>query len=233
VNSPRPSSNLAQLLELAERLGDLLDRVVFVGGCVTDLLITDPAAAPVRPTLDVDAIVAVSSYSEFISLENKLRVLGFEQPHTEGAPICRWRIGRLIFDVMPTDLSVLGLTNRWYQPAFENSQRMQIGNFQVALVTAPYFLATKLEAFHGRGKNDFRSHDLEDIIAVVDGRPELADEVRVSSQELQQYLRTEISQLLLNNDFLEVLPGHLLPDAASQQRLRLVLNRMRQLTQIV
>jgi hypothetical protein len=36
------------------------------------------------------------------------------------------------------------------------------------------FVATKFEAFHGRGNNDhLASHDLEDIITVVDGRPEL------------------------------------------------------------
>jgi hypothetical protein len=33
------------------------------------------------------------------------------------------------------------------------------------MVTAPYFLATKIEAFYGRGKKDFlASHDMEDII---------------------------------------------------------------------
>lgn len=42
---------------------------------------------------------------------------------------------------------------------------------------APYFCATKLEAFGGRGKNDYlASHDLEDLITVVDGRPELLED---------------------------------------------------------
>ena len=46
------------------------------------------------------------------------------------------------------------------------------------MITAPYFLATKFEAFHGRGNSDYRmSHDLEDIVTVIDGRPELASEV--------------------------------------------------------
>jgi predicted nucleotidyltransferase len=228
----RHNPNLAQLLELAEKLGDLCSRVVFVGGCVIDLLITDPASAPVRPTLDIDAIVAVSSYPEFTLLEDRLRALGFEQPHVEGTPICRWRAGTLIFDLMPTNSSILGFSNTWYQPAFENSQRARIANFEISLITAPYFVATKLEAFHGRGKNDFHSHDLEDIVTVVDGRPELAAEARASRGDLQEYLSNEISKLLANNDFLEALPGHLFPDVASQQRLGLVLNRMRQLVLI-
>jgi hypothetical protein len=45
---------------------------------------------------------------------------------------------------------------------------------------------------------------------------------------LQKYLREEFRALLSNRDFLEALPGHLLPDAASQQRIDLVVNRMQQ-----
>ena len=204
--------------------------MVFVGGCITGLLLSDPAAAPVRPTLDVDAIVAVASYAEFTALENHLRDLGFHQPHAEGAPICRWLSGGLILDLMPTDASILGFSNLWYGPAMENAHRTRIGEYEIRLITAPYFLATKLEAFHGRGKNDFRmSHDLEDIVTVVDGRPEIIDEVHLAAADLRRYLSREFRSLLSNRDFREALPGQLLPDAASQQRLGLVVKRMQQL----
>jgi hypothetical protein len=73
------------------------------------------------------------------------------------------------------------------------------------------------------------SHDLEDIVTVVDGRAELAEEVRRASPELRKYLSSEFEALLANRDFLEALPGQLLPDAASQQRLGLVVQRMQQL----
>src|SRR5260221_10778552 len=79
-----------------------------------DLLQPDPAAAAVRPTLDVDAIVAIASYAEFTLLENRLRELGFRESRAEGAPICRWLHGDLILDLMPTDASILGFSNRWY-----------------------------------------------------------------------------------------------------------------------
>lgn len=48
--------NIELLIQVAEALGDLRERLVFVGGCATALLITDPAAAPVRATKDVDTI---------------------------------------------------------------------------------------------------------------------------------------------------------------------------------
>ncbi len=70
----RPENpNLAHLAATSEKLASLLDQIVFVGGCVTGLLITDPGASPVRPTLDVDAIVAMTSYAEFTKLEARLR----------------------------------------------------------------------------------------------------------------------------------------------------------------
>ncbi len=91
-------------------------------------------------------------------------------------------------------------------------------------------MATKLEAFHGRGKNDFRmSHDLEDIVTVVDGRFELAEEVCAAPADLRKYLSHEFEVLLWNRNFLDALPGYLLPDTASQQRLQLVMKRMQQL----
>ncbi len=224
--------NSARLEAAAQKLAPFLDQIVFVGGCVTGLLLTDPAAAPVRPTLDVDAIIAIASYAEFMHLETRLRNLGFHQSLAEGAPICRWLSGDLILDLMPTDSSILGFSNRWYRPALENAKKRRIGDCEIRLITAPYFLATKLEAFHGRGKNDFRmSHDLEDIVTVIDGRSEILDEAHLSPADLRDYLSSEFRALLLERDFREALPGHLLPDAASQQRLGLVIGRMQRLVE--
>jgi predicted nucleotidyltransferase len=229
VNTPTPNPNLHRLIAAAAKLAPLLDQIAFVGGCITGLLLTDPAAAPIRPTLDVDAIVAVASYAEFTLLENRLRELGFRQPNIEGTPIRRWQNGDLILDLMPTDASILGFANRWYDPALENAQRTRIGEHEVRLITAPYFVATKLEAFHGRGHDDFRmSHDLEDIVTVIDGRAEIVAEVPLAAPDLRKYLSEEFGTLLSNHDFREALPGLLLPDAASQQRLGLVMKRMQQ-----
>ncbi len=57
-----PSPNLQLLTDAALLLKPLLGELVFVGGCATALLITDSAAAEVRPTYDVDAIADIASY---------------------------------------------------------------------------------------------------------------------------------------------------------------------------
>jgi len=53
--------SLALLSRAVVQLGPLVDRLVFLGGCATALLLSDPAAPEVRPTKDVDAITEVGS----------------------------------------------------------------------------------------------------------------------------------------------------------------------------
>jgi hypothetical protein len=113
--------NRDQLVAAAEALRPLLPELVFVGGCVTGLLITDQAAAEPRGTLDVDAIAEITSYAQYAGFGERLRHLGFHEDSREGAPVCRWIHGRTILDVMPLDEDILGFSNRWYKDAMQTS----------------------------------------------------------------------------------------------------------------
>ena len=96
---------------------------------------------------------------------------------------------------------------------------------------APYFLATKIEAFRGRGKGDFFvSHDSEDMIFVIDGRSTIVDEVRAQTSSIRRYLRTKIQELIAMPTFIDALQGYLLPDATSQARIGTVIRRLGELT---
>ena len=134
---------------VVQLLRPVLDELVFVGGCTTGLLITDPAASSIRPTKDVDAIVDVTSYAKYAALSERLRELGLREDTTEGAPLCRWRHDDLIVDVMPIDEDVLGFSNRWYPAAIETAQTLSVAGNDIRVVTPVYFVASKLEAFHG------------------------------------------------------------------------------------
>lgn len=203
------------------RLGELANEFAFVGGSATGLLITDPAAPPIRPTDDVDAIVEIVSHDDYHKLSKKLREKGFAEDRSDGAPLCRWKHGALTLDVMPTSEKVLGFGNVWYEPAlaFAETTVLPTGE-SVRLITAPYFLITKLAAFDGRGRGDYQlSHDIEDFIAVIDGREELLEELSQSDPELQTAIADRVGEILSDPRFRESLPGHMPGDAASQQRV--------------
>ena len=65
-------SNRDQLMEAAKILRPLLGELVFVGGCVTGLLITDKAVGDPRSTLDVDAIAEITSYAQYAEFGERL-----------------------------------------------------------------------------------------------------------------------------------------------------------------
>lgn len=71
------------------------------------------------------------------------------------------------------------------------------------------------------------SHDLEDIVTVVDGRPEVVAEIGAAASEVRAFIASEIGTLLNNQDFVDALSGFLLPDAASQARRPLLEDRLR------
>ena len=224
-----PRTNLERLITTAGLLRPMLGDLVFVGGAVTSLLVTDDGAGAPRTTLDVDAIAEITSYAEYAVFGERLRVLGFSEDTREGSPLCRWIYAESILDVMPLDESILGFSNRWYRAAMSAAIVHRLtDDLEVRVVTAPYFLATKLEAFKGRGRSDFfASHDLEDLVFVVDARPTIVEEVRAETQSLCEYLQMEIARLVAMQEFVDALPGYLLPDAASQARIGVVLQRLK------
>lgn len=226
--------NLEILMLAVDQLGELADEMVFLGGCATGLLITDPAAPPIRVTRDVDAIVQVVSRGEYYRLSEKLRALGFKEDTSDDAPLCRWVTDKVMLDVMPTDTTILGFGNEWYASAMQASEDMPLPNGKIIrIVSAPYFLITKLEAFDGRGGGDYLlSHDIEDIVAVLDGRPEILDEVKQSDPALVQALSERFRSLLNDNQFIDALSGHMPAGETSTARVSMILKTIKDISQI-
>lgn len=228
--------NVVLLERVAQRLGGALrQQLVFVGGAVAGLLITDPGLPAIRPTEDVDLIVQALVRVDYQRTERALTALGFAHDLRRDAPLCRWRIDGVTVDVMPTLEEILGFSNRWYALALQTAQPTTLPSGAVIrVIHAPVFVATKLEAFAGRGAGDYLfSHDLGDIVSVLDGRDSLPDECRSMPAALQRYLAERAGTLLATPAFLDALPGHLPGDAASQSRLPDLVGKLRQLAELV
>jgi predicted nucleotidyltransferase len=217
---------------VAMGFADLKDDVMFVGGVASALLVTDPAAPPPRPTADVDVVVDVVTYAAYVKLMERLRALGFSEDVSPGAPTCRWVIHAIRVDVMSTGPHP-GPSNRWYSEALAHAEPFAVSSrVRVRLISVPYFLATKLAAFADGHRGDlFSSHDIEDIVAVVDGRKTVVEEVHRAPASVAAYLRETFTRLLAERDVIDAVAGHLPPDGASQSRLPLVLERLRAMTQ--
>ncbi|MBI3784701.1 MAG: hypothetical protein HY270_15010 [Deltaproteobacteria bacterium] len=218
--------NLALLTMTVRALGDVASSLVFVGGCATGLLLTTVRAQEIRVTVDVDVVSEVSSYLEYTRIVKAIKARGFQEDQT--GPICRYVFGSVKLDLMPSG-DVLGFSNRWYPLAVKTATVIRLpSGVDLNLISAPAFIATKLEALRQRGDGDYQaSHDLEDIVTVVDGRPELLAELENSPAELRTYLAEEFGRLFAVSGFADSLGGHLLPDPATQARLPILLARLR------
>lgn len=219
--------NLQRVEVVARTLGELCDELVFVGGCAAGLLCTSVQAPPPRATFDVDLVAEVTALAAYHLLEERFAAHGFTRDMAPDAPICRWRLRDIEVDLMPMDERVLGFSNRWYPVAIESAMPVALpSGTGIRLISAPAFLATKFEAFLTRGANDLiLSHDFEDIINVLDGRPDVVKEVAAASGDLAVYLAARFRDLLAHPDFDNTLPGLVVFDELYDVRIDAVRRR--------
>jgi len=219
-------ANLLMLEMTCEHLDDLVDEIVFVGGATVELWVTDPAAPEFRLTEDVDVVVEVTTRQDYYRLEDRLRNLGFENDQESGV-ICRFKHpeSSLLLDVMPTEASILGFENRWQAESFSHAVEVALPKGQrIRALPPPYLLATKLEAFDARHKLDFYgSRDWGDVIALVDGREELVDEMGRASEPVRRYVAHRLRELSGHRDFDPGVEGALPSSPESRDRVDYVI----------
>jgi predicted nucleotidyltransferase len=197
--------HVEMLTMVAKTLGpELCQQVAFVGGCTTSLFLTDEfTREQVRHTEDVDVIVSLVGVASFARLQALLRDLGFQDSQDKDDPICAMKLGSLRVDFMPDDEKILGFSNRWYQDAWSSAEDYVLETeVTIRLIKPVYFVATKLEAYLGRGDNDpLGSRDIEDFLNLFDGRPGLLAEIEQSDPKLRKFIAIEIQKLLEDQNF--------------------------------
>lgn len=215
---------------MADRLDELKLNYAFVGGSIVNLLLDDPGFLPARPTDDVDVVLEVATTERYSAVEERIRRLGFEHDTRDGAPLCRWVLGNLTVDIMPTDGAHLGLNTAWLREALSTATEQEIAHTRLKLVSPVGFLATKYIAFLDRGKSDYNaSQDLEDFVTVIDGRENIVADVDHAPEEMRRFLIDAARTLTSTAEFDEALPGQLPPDPASQQRLSKLRTKLREI----
>ena len=214
------------LRQILGELEGIPDPMVFTGGLVLPLYFERSPALRLRPTIDADAVVGCASYARWADLQARLMQRGFVPVSDQEAPICRMRTpqGHLL-DVIPTEASVLGFGNRWFRQGFDEAVSASLGEGKaIRIFPAPLFVAAKTEAFRDRGKLDpWLSHDLEDVLTLIECRPSFLEEVRREDGELLDYLAAFATELLALERIDELIESHL---RASAEPIRTVLERI-------
>lgn len=222
--------DLENLGMVSKRIEPLGVKFAFIGGAVVGFLLDNPSMPFPRQTDDVDAIAEVLTRSQYTDLEARLRQeAGFHHDTSEGAPLCRWIVDNIKVDIMPVEDPTGQFDTRWFKYALETAVDRTIKGTSIRSISGTCFMATKLAAFEDRGGHDYFSHDLEDILTVVDGREKLCAELAAERPDVRKYVADRIRVLLKTRAFIDALPGHLPPDSASQDRLPLLLARLKQI----
>lgn len=208
-------------------LGDLHSQVVYVGGAVVSLYADDPAAEDVRPTEDVDIFLEITSFGELEQLREDLTVRGFYQSSADDV-ICRFHYEELQVDVMATHEVGWAPANRWFGPGLNYVEHVRIGGMTFQLLSCPFYVASKFDAFHSRGKDPRTSHDFEDIVYVLDNRKNLSKEIGDAPSKVKAFLRENLQLILTDTSMQEAIIGNLSYGIQSQ-RFELIMEKIRKL----
>lgn len=215
------------ILKLDDKLKHVPRRFAFLGGSLLSLLITDKTVDAIRVTKDVDVMMDIRSRKEYHQVDALLERLGFRHDMRENAPICRWICEGVTVDVLPIHEDVLGWKSKWFDVALDEASEIKIGERVVRVISAPFFVALKLEAFEDRGQNDFiGSTDFEDIICLFNGRESIVEEI-AASKRLRTFLSAKFAGYLSSTELVDAIDGFVQTEDNPDGRKNLILQRFR------
>jgi hypothetical protein len=223
--------NLSCLQQVAEKMGPLREKVVFLGGTVLPLLTTRPTGLCIRKSKDVDLLADFETKDEIYAFEDALWERGFKKRST-GA-VCRWILEEIRIDVLPADPEVVGFNNQWCREAMSAFLRVDLGRgLGVKITAAPWFLAAKFNAFYRRGEGDYNgSYDIYDMLVLIAGRPGMDQEILASAgPALRGFLARELEKVWQNTNGLRNFSLNIGVESSNQVKLfDLISDRMKRI----
>ena len=198
------------MAEVAEALREIKEQMVFVGGAVVSLYADDPAADEIRPTQDIDMTLNILNLGHWKKVQEELGKLGFH-PDPFGRAICSYKYKDIPVDIMAAEDGPLGPANPWYKIGFSNLWTAKAKDQEIKILSAPCYLATKFEAFNDRGSDYRTSHDMEDIIYVLDNRTSIVEEIAKDNSSIANFIKEQLQNIINKGLLQEVLMAHIHP----------------------
>jgi hypothetical protein len=185
---------------------------VFAGGCAMALYASDEKAQR-APAQWLDVIANSQTEMEYGGLCVALRESGFmEVQGPEGRS--RWIFGPLEVHVWNVESRYSPFSSRFIQEAFKAPRRYPLDGEKLKILHPAYLLALKLEAFQLRGMNNFQSSiDLDDLIYVINARPELPFDLKLTTAPIRSFITKGLAELKTKQNFQQACK-RLIPDEA-------------------
>ncbi len=222
------AKNKKTLIVIARALGELKDDVVFVGGTVVDFYANDPAAEEIRETKDIDFVMVIVTFSKLEELRQKLIEKGFTQSHEDDVT-CRFRYQEILVDVMSIKQVGWAPSSPWFESGLSNTCNIKIDGTNIRILSLPFYLATKFSAFQDRGSEDpFISHDLEDIVYIINNRTDFVDVLRSGPPDVLSYLKNQFKNLLESATLREAIEGNL-EYTHREERFQTIVQKLKQI----
>ena len=222
--------NLKVVEKVALALEEINDDVIYVGGAVVSLYVTDKGAEQPRPTKDIDISVQISSYAQMDQLRERLASKKI-YPASSETVMYRYTYEDVLIDFIPFEETPLGPTNRWLKPGFKRAYPTTIGKATIKILPVSMFLATKWEAYKNRGGDYRMSHDFEDIIYVIDNNLNLVNNIIEADKDVQLFLKEMCNEILSHPSRNEIIECHINPFTAIERK-ELIIEKLKKIEDI-
>jgi len=219
--------NLKVVEKVALALEEINNDVIYVGGAVVSLYVTDDGAELPRPTTDIDISVQISSYAQMEQLRKKLASKKVYPASTESV-LYRFVYEEILIDFIPFEETSLGPTNKWLKPGFQKYNLVTIGNAKIKILPVSLFLASKWEAYKSRGGDPRMSKDFEDIVYIIDNNKNLVNEIQNADNNVQTFLYEMSNKILSNSSLNEIIECHINPYTAEERR-ELIIEKLKKI----
>lgn len=167
------------------------------------------------------------SLSNWGTIQSELKDLGFS-PDPFGHAICSYKYKNIPVDIMSTEDSPLGPSNRWYKIGFDNRWKVNAIDQEIKILSAPCYLATKFEAYNSRGTDYRMSHDIEDIFYILDNRTTIVKEIKQDQESIRQFITDQLRDIQNQGLLQEVLISHIHP-LMIEERMPIVQEKINQI----
>lgn len=110
----------------------------------------------------------------------------------------------------------MGETNKWYAFGYGDVRTVKVNSQEIQVFGPAIFIATKFEAFKNRGRDYRTSHDIEDIIFVLQNNEEIVEDIANTHGEVITFLKDQLQLLINTPSSDEMLAAHIHPEQLAE-----------------